>query len=121
VSTSAIGTATSRDKRRDGRGGAIKGWQGRSNDFLYYFLCHVEDDGRHFVRGEEVVCVERVDDTLFGLTEVAGATDATEHKEAQIVRMDGSKAIDHVAGLVLVGKGLTHEVAFFRGWLKHTR
>jgi hypothetical protein len=80
------------------------------NDVLVHVLCHVEDASHHFVRGEEVVCVKRVDDTLFGVTEVAGAKDATEHQEAQVVRMDGSITMDHLACLVLVVKGLTHEV-----------
>jgi hypothetical protein len=37
----------------------------------------MENDGHHIVRGEEVIGVERVDDTLFGLTEAAGGADAT--------------------------------------------
>jgi hypothetical protein len=109
VSTSVVGTATGSDKRRDGRGGAIKGWQGPSSDVLVHVSCEVEDSCHHFVRGEEVVCVERVDDTLFGMIEVAGARDDTEHGEAHVVRMEGNIAIDHPACLVAVVKGLTHE------------
>jgi hypothetical protein len=72
VSTSAIGTAASSEKRRIGRGEAIKGWQGRSREFLVHVLCKVENVGHDFFLGEAIVGVERVDDTLFGLTEVAG-------------------------------------------------
>jgi hypothetical protein len=70
----------------------------------------VEDARHYFVRGEEVVCVERVDDAPFGLTEMAGVGDATEHEEAHDVRMDGSTTIEHLACLVVVVKGLTHEL-----------
>jgi hypothetical protein len=41
---------------------------------------------------------------------VAGAGDATEHEEAYVVRVDSSRAIYCLGGLVVVVKGLTHEV-----------
>jgi hypothetical protein len=53
--------------------------QGWSREFIVHVLCKVEDVGHHFVRGEEALGVERVEDTLFGLNEVAGAGDATQH------------------------------------------
>jgi hypothetical protein len=71
---------------------------------------HVKDVGHHLVRGKEVVGVERVDDTLFGLNKIASARDVAEHEESHVVRMDGCRAIDHLAGLVVVVKRMTHEV-----------
>jgi hypothetical protein len=47
------------------------------------------------------------------MADVAGVGDATEHEEAQVVRMDGNIAIDNLGGLVAVVKGLTHEVDVF--------
>jgi hypothetical protein len=44
------------------------------------------------------------------VTKVAGARDATELEEVQVVRMDGSRAIDHLACLVVAVNGLTHKV-----------
>jgi hypothetical protein len=73
----------------------------------------VEDVGHHFACREEVVGVERVDDTLFGHTEVAGVRDVGEHEESHVVRMNGSIAIYHIEGLVVVDKGLAHEVDLF--------
>jgi hypothetical protein len=76
----------------------------------------VKDVGHYFVRGEEVVGVERVDDTLFCLTKVTSAGDAAEHEKSHVVRMDGCRAIDHFARLVVVVKDLTHEVdALYKG------
>jgi hypothetical protein len=49
------------------------------------------------------------------LTEVAGAGNATVHEEThEVVRVDGSIAIYHLACLVIVVKGLTHEVDVLR-------
>jgi hypothetical protein len=70
----------------------------------------VQDAHHPIVRGEEVVGFERVDDTLFGLTEVAGVGDSAEHEESHVVRIDGSRDIYHLAGLVIAVDGLTHEV-----------
>jgi hypothetical protein len=48
------------------------------------------------------------------LTKGAGAGDVTEHEAAHVVRVDGSRAIYHFACLVVVVKGLTHEVNVLR-------
>jgi hypothetical protein len=73
VATSDIRTATINNKSRDGRGWVISGGQCRSREFLVHVLSQVEDVDHHFVRGEELVGVERIDDTLVGMAEVADA------------------------------------------------
>jgi hypothetical protein len=87
VATPGVGTATSGDKRRDRKGGAIGGLHGRVMEFLVHVLCQVEDVGHHFICGHEAVGVESVDDTLFGLTKMAGAKNATQYHESKVMRM----------------------------------
>jgi hypothetical protein len=41
---------------------------------------------------------------------VVGAGDTSELEKSQVVRMNGSTAIDHLVGLVIVVKDVTHEV-----------
>jgi hypothetical protein len=93
AASSVVGAATICDKGRDGRGGAIIGWLCVIQGFVVYVLSQVKDDAYHFVRREEVVGVERVDDTLFCQTKVSIARDAAEHEKSKVVRMDGIKAI----------------------------
>jgi hypothetical protein len=66
LSASGVRTATSTDKRGDGRGGSVRGWQARSSDFVVNVVCKVEDAGHHFVGGHEVVCAKGIDDALLG-------------------------------------------------------
>jgi hypothetical protein len=66
AASSAAGTATNGDKSIDGRGGVISGWQGRSSELVVHVTSEVKDASHYLVRGEDVVGVERVDDTLFG-------------------------------------------------------
>jgi hypothetical protein len=61
--------------------------------FVVHVLSQVKDDAYHLVRREEVVGVERVDDTMFCQTKVSIAGDAAEHEKSQVVRMDDIRAI----------------------------
>jgi hypothetical protein len=70
----------------------------------------VEDDGHHLDCRQNVVNVEGVNDTWFCLTKRAGAGYATQHKEAEVVGVDGRAAINHLAILVVVFECLSHEV-----------
>jgi hypothetical protein len=124
VATSAVGAATNGDKSTNGQGGASSGGLCLIRGFVVHVLCQVSDDGHYLVSGEEVVGVERVDDTLFCLSKMASAGDAAEHEESQVVRMDGCRAIDHFARPVVVVKVLTHEVGvlymgLFRALTEH--
>jgi hypothetical protein len=102
VTSSAVETPTSGDKSRDG----LCLIMGR----VVHVLSQVKDASHYLVRGEEVIGVERVDDTMFCVTKVASGGDAAEHEKSQVLRMDDFRAIDHFARLVVVVKVLTHEV-----------
>jgi hypothetical protein len=47
---------------------------------------------------------------LFGLTERAGAGDATQHDEAEVVGVDGRGTINHLTCLIVVIERLPREV-----------
>jgi hypothetical protein len=50
---------------------------------VVHVMSKVKDVGQHLIRREEVIsAVERVDDTLFGLTTGACAGDATKHEKS---------------------------------------
>jgi hypothetical protein len=70
----------------------------------------VEDASHHFIIGQHVVCVERVDDTLLGLTVWAVAGNTAQHEETEVVRVDGSGTINHLTCLVVVVERLPHVV-----------
>jgi hypothetical protein len=70
----------------------------------------VEDVGHHVISGQHIVCVERVDDALFGLTVWAGARNTVQHEETEVVGVNGSGAINHLTGLVVVVERLPHVV-----------
>jgi hypothetical protein len=70
----------------------------------------VEDASHHFISGQYVVCVERVDDALFGLTVWAVAGNTAEHEETEVVRVDSSGIINHLTCLVVVVERLSHVV-----------
>jgi hypothetical protein len=48
---------------------------------------------------------------MFGLAERTGARHATQHEEAQVVRVDGCIAVNYLTGFVVVVKVLAHEVS----------
>jgi hypothetical protein len=50
----------------------------------------VEDASHHFIIIQQVVCVERVDDAMFGLTVWTVAGNTAQHEETEVVRVDGS-------------------------------
>jgi hypothetical protein len=62
----------------------------------------VEDASHHFISGQHVVCVERVDDALLGLTVWTVAGNTAQHEETDVVRLDGSSSINHLIGIVVV-------------------
>jgi hypothetical protein len=101
------------DERRDGRGGCVGDRRALSTGFLVHVVRQVEDVGHHLISIHEVVRVKSVNGTLFGLTERAGAGDATQHEEAEVVRVYGRGSIDHLTGLVVVIERLPHEVDIF--------
>jgi hypothetical protein len=68
------------------------------------------DVGHHLISMQEVVTVESDNDTLLGLTERAGAGNATQHGEAEALRMYGRGSINHLICLVVVIERLPHEV-----------
>jgi hypothetical protein len=70
----------------------------------------VEDAGHHVISGQQVVCVERVDDALFGLTVWAVAGNTAQHEETEVVGVNGSGTIDHLTCLVVVVERLSHVV-----------
>jgi hypothetical protein len=70
----------------------------------------VEDASHHFISGQRVVCVERVDDAQFGLTVWAVAENTAQHEETEVVRVDGSGTINHLTCLVVVVERLPHLV-----------
>jgi hypothetical protein len=51
-------------------------------------VCQVEDARHHVISGQHVVCVECVDDALFGLTVWAGAGNTAQHEETEAVGSD---------------------------------
>jgi hypothetical protein len=69
----------------------------------------VEDVGHYLIGGHEVVGVEGFNDTLLGLTERAGAGDATEHEEAKVVGVDG-RGINQLTCLIVVIERVRHAV-----------
>jgi hypothetical protein len=73
-------------------------------------VCQVEDVGHHVINGHEVICVERVDDTLFRLTVWAGDENTAQHEEAEVVGVNGSGTINHLTCLVVVVARLSHAV-----------
>jgi hypothetical protein len=70
----------------------------------------VEEVGHHVISGQHVVCVERVDDALFGLTVWAGAENTAQHEETEVVGVNGSGTINHMTCLVVVVECLPHVV-----------
>jgi hypothetical protein len=68
------------------------------------------EDGHHVISGQRVVCVERVDDALFGLTVWDGAGNTAQHEETEVVRVNGSGTINHLTCLVVVVERLLHVV-----------
>jgi hypothetical protein len=70
----------------------------------------VEDVGHHVISGQQVVCVERVDDALFGLTVWAGVGNTARHEETEVVGVNGSGTINHLTYLVVVVERLPHVV-----------
>jgi hypothetical protein len=70
----------------------------------------MEDDGHHVISGHHVVCVERVDDALFGLTVWAGVGNTMQHEETEVVGVNGSGTINHRTCLVVVVERLPHVV-----------
>jgi hypothetical protein len=66
-------TTASCDKRRDWWGRTRWGWQICCREFFFLILSQVEDVFHHLVHLNELVRVEGVDDTLFRLSELAGA------------------------------------------------
>jgi hypothetical protein len=70
----------------------------------------VEDASHHFTSGQKVVCVERVDDAMLGLTVWTVAGNTAQHEESEVVRVDGSGTINHLIGLVVVVERLPHVV-----------
>jgi hypothetical protein len=71
------------------------------------------DDGHHLI-SRHVVGVEGVNDTLFGLTERAGAGYATQHEKTEVVGVDGRGTINHLTCLVVVIERLSQEVDVVR-------
>jgi hypothetical protein len=69
----------------------------------------VEDTGHHVISGQHEVCVERVDDALFGVTVWAGNRNTTLHEETEVVGVNGSGTINHLTCLVVVER-LPHVV-----------
>jgi hypothetical protein len=82
----------------------------RSTGFLVHVVCQVEDDGHHLINRQEVVSVEGVNDTLHALSKRAGARNATQHEEAEVVAVYGRGSINHLTFLVVVIERLLHEV-----------
>jgi hypothetical protein len=70
----------------------------------------VEDAGHHIINRQERVSVEGVNDKLLVLTERAGARNATQHEEAEVVGVYGRGSINHLRGLVVVIERLPHEI-----------
>jgi hypothetical protein len=70
----------------------------------------VEDAGHHVIIGQHVVCVERVDDALFGVTVWAGTRNTALHEETEVVGVNGSGTINHLTCLVVVVERLPHVV-----------
>jgi hypothetical protein len=70
----------------------------------------VEDAGHHVISGQHVVCVERVDDALFGMTVWAVAGNTVQHEETEVVGVIGSGTINHLTCLVVVVERLPHVV-----------
>jgi hypothetical protein len=70
----------------------------------------VEDDGHHVISGEQVVCVERVDDALFGVIVWACAGNTAQHEETEVVGVNGSGTINNLTCLVAVVERLPHVV-----------
>jgi hypothetical protein len=73
----------------------------------------VEDASHHLIIRHEVVSFKSVNDTLFGLTERASAGDATQHEEAEVVRVYGRGSISHLTNIVVAIQRLPHEVNIF--------
>jgi hypothetical protein len=70
----------------------------------------LEDDGHHVISGQHVVCVERVNDALFGLAVWAVAGITAQHEETEVVGVSGSGTINHLTCLVVVVERLSHVV-----------
>jgi hypothetical protein len=78
--------------------------------FLDHVVCHVEDACHHLISRQHIVGVEGVNDTLFCLTERAGAGYATQHEDTEVVGVGGRGIIHHLTCLVVVIERLSHEV-----------
>jgi hypothetical protein len=77
---------------------------------LVNIVCQVEDASHHFISGQKVMCVERVDDALLGLTVWTIDGNTAHHEETEVVRVDGSGTINHLTCLVVVVERLPHVV-----------
>jgi hypothetical protein len=109
AASTVVGTAANIDKGGDGRwrdvgSGCVRGV------VLVHIVCQVEDASHHLINGRKVVFVEGVDDVRFGMTVWAVARNTAQHEEAEVVRVDGSGAIDHLTCLVIVVERLSHVV-----------
>jgi hypothetical protein len=80
-------------------------------EFFFHVLNKAEDSGHHLVRGQEVVRVQRIYDTLLRMSEVTGAGNSMQHEESKVMWVDGSRPINHFA---VVSEGLAHEVDVLR-------
>jgi hypothetical protein len=70
----------------------------------------VENAGHHFISSNYVVRVKGVDDALLRLTVWAAAGNTAQHEETEVVVVDGNGAINQLACVVVVVKGLAHIV-----------
>jgi len=70
----------------------------------------VENAGHHFISRHDVVRVKGVDDALLRLTVWAAAGNTAQHEETEVVGVDGNGAINQLACVVVVVKGLAHVV-----------
>jgi hypothetical protein len=76
-------------------------------ELFLHVLDKVENTSHDFVRRQKVVCVECVDDALFGMAERSVGGYPTQHEEAHVVRW---MAINNLTCFVVVIKYLPHEV-----------
>jgi hypothetical protein len=83
---------------------------------LVHIVRQVEDVGHHVISGQQVVCVERVDDALFGRTVWAvwtvwaGARNTAQHEATEVLGVNESGTINHLTSLVVVVEVLPHVV-----------
>jgi hypothetical protein len=71
-------------------GRPARGSDGKPRELFLHITGKVDNDGHDFVRGQEAVSVEGVDDALFGLAERAVARYTTQHEESQVLSQQSS-------------------------------